>query len=185
MKLTVSSIPLEGQTIELTPRLSWLCEIVAEALSGLNGSAESLAGSLSLNRVDRIVSLRGEMGVDINPACDRCLTAFVQRLHVPLHIDLSPRTEIGDSAGSPWSDEEMETSAADLDFSFYQEPEIDLKEIIREQVVLALPLQFLCAENCRGLCPRCGANLNVELCRCLPDNPADPRWGPLKKWKQA
>lgn len=154
MKISVSSIPLEGQTIELTPKVGWIRKIVADALDERNPAIESLSGNLDISRVDKNVSLRGHLNVDLNPVCDRCLESFVRPLRLDIHIDLSPQTGIA-------------LTPDDLDFSFYRGPEIDVGEIIREQLILALPIRFVCAEECLGLCPRCAANLNLEKCRCV------------------
>ena len=59
------------------------------------------------------------------------------------------------------------------------EHEIDLREDIRDALALALPAKVLCSENCKGLCPQCGARLNVETCSCPPKGP-DSRWDALK-----
>jgi uncharacterized protein len=54
-----------------------------------------------------------------------------------------------------------------------------LEDVLREQVLLAVPLKAICREDCKGLCPQCGKNLNLETCSC--DNAiTDPRWGALK-----
>ena len=59
---------------------------------------------------------------------------------------------------------------------------IDFRDAVQEQVIMAIPMQPLCREDCRGLCPGCGANLNLEKCRCRPDD-VDPRLAILKKLK--
>jgi uncharacterized protein len=62
----------------------------------------------------------------------------------------------------------------DLGMSYYASDEIDLAPLIGEQVLLALPTRPLCAENCRGLCGQCGANLNRDTCHCAAAGD-DPR----------
>lgn len=58
--------------------------------------------------------------------------------------------------------------------------EIDLSVGLRESILLAVPMKHLCSENCKGLCPTCGANLNEEECRCVREL-IDPRWEVLRK----
>jgi uncharacterized protein len=65
-------------------------------------------------------------------------------------------------------DRKRELSKAEMGLSFYQGAEIDLTPLIREQILLSLPLRPLCTEECRGLCAGCGVNLNKEACRCVP-----------------
>ena len=57
--------------------------------------------------------------------------------------------------------------------------EIDISQEVRDLVILSLPAQMFCSPECKGLCPRCGANLNTETCRCMKDE-MDPRWEILK-----
>ena len=65
---------------------------------------------------------------------------------------------------------------------YYDGDRLDLGEVVREQVLLALPLKPLCREDCRGLCPRCGQNRNLGPCGCPPpEEPGDPRLEPLRK----
>ena len=61
--------------------------------------------------------------------------------------------------------------------------EIDVSQEVRDLVILSLPPQIFCSPDCKGLCPRCGANLNAETCRCTKDE-MDPRWEALKGLRQ-
>ena len=75
-------------------------------------------------------------------------------------------------------DDEVELDAADLDLVFVPDGQLDLDRLAAEQASLAVPMQVLCRPDCRGLCPRCGANRNQPgACECEPE--ADPRWAPL------
>ena len=65
---------------------------------------------------------------------------------------------------------------------YYEGDRLDLGEVIREQVLLGLPLKPLCREDCQGLCPRCGKNRNAGPCGCTPEEEAgDARLEPLRK----
>src|SRR5712671_5730555 len=66
---------------------------------------------------------------------------------------------------------------------FYVGEGLFLADVIKEQVLLALPLKVICQSDCRGLCPNCGANLNHEECRC-ETHATDPRMAPLARLKQ-
>ena len=74
---------------------------------------------------------------------------------------------------------EQEIGDDDLATAYYREGMLDLVELMREQFVLALPMKPLCAEDCRGLCPECGTNLNKGQCGCTP-RWEDPRLAALK-----
>jgi uncharacterized protein len=72
--------------------------------------------------------------------------------------------------------------AEDLEFSLYEGTEVDLSPLIREQVLLALPTRPLCEDDCRGLCPHCGVNLNRTTCECRVEN-LDPRLEAIRSLK--
>jgi DUF177 domain-containing protein len=76
-------------------------------------------------------------------------------------------------------DGQSDLKVEDLEFSYYDGEEVDLTPLIREQTLLALPTRPLCREDCRGLCPRCGANLNQGDCGC-PTEAGDPRLSVLR-----
>jgi uncharacterized protein len=68
----------------------------------------------------------------------------------------------------------------ELDVTYLEDDQINTDQLLRENLLLSLPLQPLCRDDCRGLCPRCGANLNQEPCGCERP-PADPRMDALRK----
>jgi uncharacterized protein len=77
---------------------------------------------------------------------------------------------------------EVELNEEDLDLSFYEGDSVDLTPLIQEELVLALPTRPLCRETCKGLCPQCGANLNQQVCGCIPAV-GDPRLAVLRSLK--
>ena len=92
-------------------------------------------------------------------SCDRCLESYRRLLDVEFRLFLS----------APFSDsdqKEFELSEDDMSVQFVECHEIDLKEVIRDQIVISLPMKSLCHEDCLGLCPVCGINLNEHKCKC-------------------
>jgi uncharacterized protein len=79
------------------------------------------------------------------------------------------------------TEDEHELGEGDLSLGFYQDGVIDVDDLAREQIELALPMARLCTEECRGLCPECGANLNHSHCACNIE--VDTRWAALKELK--
>ena len=73
----------------------------------------------------------------------------------------------------------MSVTAAEAEVGYYQGEGVLLEDVLREQVLLAAPLKAICREDCRGLCPHCGRNLNLEQCTCA-EPIEDPRWEALK-----
>jgi uncharacterized protein len=119
--------------------------------------------------------LVGTARTELELACGRCLEPFRMPLDSTFDVRYLPDTQ---SAGT----EEREVAEEDLDTSFYRDDRIDLNEVLREQFYLALPMKPLCTEDCEGLCPQCGTNLNTGSCSCKPER-VDPRLAVLKKLK--
>ena len=104
--------------------------------------------------------------------CSRCLESY--RLPVDAALDLRYLPVSERSSG-----DDTEVAEEDVDISFYQDDQIDLSDLLREQFYLALPMKPLCREECRGLCPQCGVNRNTGTCDCGPSW-EDPRLAALK-----
>jgi uncharacterized protein len=77
-------------------------------------------------------------------------------------------------------EEEVEIDDGEAEIGFYEGGGLELEDILLEQVVLALPMQRVCSDACKGICPVCGRNRNETLCDCRVES-ADDRWGALRK----
>jgi uncharacterized protein len=119
------------------------------------------------------IRVAGGFSVRIELPCARCLDPVVEDLKRDFDLLYRPQ---GTDAGK----EELSITAADAEISYYQGDGLLLEDMLREQVMLALPLKAICRENCKGLCPHCGKNLNVEQCSCT-EPIEDPRWAALKE----
>jgi uncharacterized protein len=123
-----------------------------------------VTGRLSSAGEDRFY-FSGRMSGEVDEECRRCLTPVRARVDEELHLLFADA-----------SDEESDDSDV-----YMLEPRattVDLRPALREQWLLAVPGFALCREDCRGLCPRCGADLNLGPCTCEPE--IDPRWAALK-----
>ncbi|MDX2181924.1 MAG: DUF177 domain-containing protein [Bryobacteraceae bacterium] len=118
------------------------------------------------------VRVRGWIRVDMSGPCERCLEAAP--LQVDRKFDLFYRP-----AGSTPEAGEVALKEGEVEIGFYEGDGLDLTEILREQVLLALPMQRLCRTDCRGLCPVCGADRNRQSCSCVTEI-ADERWAALR-----
>ena len=118
------------------------------------------------------VHLRGTVTTDVDLQCTRCAEPLTYPLDVQFDDVFVPAAEEA-------SDSEHELAGAELDEQLIEETEIDLAEVVREQILLNLPEQVFCNEDCKGLCPQCGADLNKTDCDC-GENDIDPRWAALK-----
>jgi uncharacterized protein len=103
--------------------------------------------------------------------CTRCLEGFEERVTADLALIVRVRGE--KATGS-----ELELAEEDFSELLLAEPEIDLRALVIEQMQLGFPMKPLCRKDCAGLCPRCGADLNREICSCKRE--VDPRWAALE-----
>ena len=128
--------------------------------------------SFEINNDKDRFRLIGDVRTTLELGCSRCAEAF--RLPVDSHFDLRywPIADASTEADAEIGDDDLETS-------YYSDDQIDLNELMREQFYLALPMKPLCREDCRGLCPQCGTNLNTGACGCTPTW-EDPRFAALK-----
>jgi uncharacterized protein len=119
------------------------------------------------------VRVRGKLIVHTEAPCDRCLDTAAFPLEDQFDLRYYPADQFGDEGGEKAIDDESS------DVAYYEGNRLDLNEILREVVLLALPMQLVCSETCKGICPTCGQNRNVQDCRC--EVPAvDDRWSQLK-----
>jgi uncharacterized protein len=118
------------------------------------------------------IRIAGGFSTRFELACARCLE--------PVHREVARSFELlyrpqGADAGK----EELSVTVAEAEVGYYQGEGLLLEDVLREQVLLALPAKAICREACKGLCPHCGRNLNQEQCHCS-EPLADPRWSALK-----
>ena len=118
------------------------------------------------------VELRGKLHTKIGVACGRCLKS----VELPIDVEFAERF----TPAVSWKDEEQhELSEKDLNLAAFDGEAIELDDLVREEIILALPGHVLCDEVCRGLCPTCGADLNAASCDCTSKQ-IDSRWEKLK-----
>jgi len=148
-----------------------------EGEPALRGYDNRLMGRPELNlkaaRNRHEVQLTGKLKAAVSFDCDRCLKPLT--IPVEQTFDLTYVPPVG-------TEEEKELGDDDLLVAFYTDQVIDVDDLVREQIELALPMSRLCSDECRGLCPECGANLNEGPCACKPDD-VDPRWAALSQLK--
>jgi DUF177 domain-containing protein len=130
-------------------------------------------------RLGRKVLVRARFQVPLSGQCRRCLKPV--RLEEPVELirTFAPVEQVHAAAEHQADDSEASFDPALVDEESYAGKEIDLAQAIREQILLQIPPPPLCDDDCKGLCPRCGKDLNEGDCGC--DRTAmDPRWAALK-----
>jgi uncharacterized protein len=148
----------------------------APAELDLDDDQARLTGSpVVVGRVSRSgneVRVRGKVNARAELDCDRCLTSVIVTVETEFDVAYIPSPDRSLGNG--------ELQADDMRQSVFDGEAIDVDELVREQVLLALPSRALCDEECKGLCPVCGKNRNIDACECGAAE-VDPRWTALEK----
>lgn len=168
MLIEVSQIPPEGLEIALPEEMLDL----GEPADTWDGPA-TVQAELHLGRSGHGVLVTGSFSGDVPLVCSRCLEPFQFQVEDRFDLYCEP------GAASP-PEEEHELTDDELDVTYLEEGRINTDHLLRESILLSLPVQPLCHEDCRGLCPRCGANLNQGACTCT-ETRVDPRLQVLRK----
>jgi uncharacterized protein len=124
-----------------------------------------LRGTIRVVRVQGGLLVRGIVGSQLGLECVRCLESFV----LPITLGLEEIFGLAGAGPRP-----------DISYAVSDNGWLDLAPLLREQAWLAIPMKPLCRPDCKGLCPQCGANLNVESCACESAR-VDPRLAKLKE----
>jgi uncharacterized protein len=137
-----------------------------------SGRAEIVEEHHGKNQIIQDIRLRGRLSAALELQCARCLEPVPQQVKRDFELLYRP---LGTDAGK----DELSVTDAEAEIGYYQGEGILLEDVLREQVLLALPLKVTCRADCKGLCPQCGKNLNQEQCSCS-NEVEDPRWAALK-----
>ncbi len=130
-------------------------------------------GDATLTKTDQGILVQGTLHTNIELTCSRCLGLSGCPLKFYIEEEYFPTTDIITGLSLPAPDEPGS-------FTINEHNTIDLTEAIRQYALLAVPMKPLCREDCAGLCPTCGQNLNQGECHC-PSQTIDPRWSELSK----
>ncbi|MFZ5998837.1 MAG: YceD family protein [Nitrospirota bacterium] len=149
MKIIVSEIPEEGIDLELDEHLR------TESVKILS----PVHASLRIDKVGSEVLVKGTVDADVELQCSRCLKGFTMHIQSPLNVVYDPAEMIS-------REENYKLASDELDTGFYRQDELDTDELLHEQLLLNIPMKPLCDPECKGICPRCGTDLNVSGCTC-------------------
>jgi uncharacterized protein len=137
---------------------------------------EPLEVTATAELVDGQIRVAGELETKIEMVCARCLDPVVEDIHRDFDLLYQPLP-----TGTRHEEERLKDD--DTEIGFFEGEGLFLADVLKEQVLLSLPMKVICQSDCRGLCPSCGANLNHEECRCETHS-IDPRLAPLARLKQ-
>jgi uncharacterized protein len=175
LKFRVEDIGGEEQEQTFSQEESWLGERLAGETQRSFCFTDPIKIRLKLSRAGKVILLRSRIEAKVEWICARCLTPFSKTVTSEFTTSLKPKPDF------PLA-EEVELNRQDLETDFYEGEEIDVTPLVQDQILLSLPAKAICDEECRGLCARCGQNLNRETCQC-PEKVIDPRFELLRNFR--
>jgi uncharacterized protein len=165
MRIPLSDIPREGLDLqfEMDPATLDLEDSGVTFVAPIHVQSRLVA-------MDRTVYVSGAADAEVRLQCIRCLVAIPFPGHASFQVNLEPQESASGTTPGEWH----ELHPEELDEHTYSGDTIDLPELVREQILLALPTYPLCHADCRGLCPQCGADRNRLSCRCVVEEARPP-----------
>lgn len=172
----IEVLELERRTVLFDSRFAPGAIVLADSDWRQSGELHAAGVAELLDRSgSRTIRVRGRIEGEAGGSCARCLEPVSKTLRENFDLFYYPMAMIACS-------EEIRIERDDMDLGFYEGHGIELGDVIREQLLLSLPMQALCDENCPGICPRCGARRGSADCRC-EDKFVDPRWDALREFR--
>jgi uncharacterized protein len=154
MKVFISEIPEEG--LDLTFKGE---DFVWIGLKGLNVSTYP-HGKVIIEKSGLTVFVKGDFNSELLLSCSRCLETFPFPLDLEFSHTLRPKP-------IDTLEREVELLPEDLESGYYEEDTVELGRLIEESLLLSIPMKPLCQDTCLGICPMCGVDRNIHLCRCV------------------
>jgi uncharacterized protein len=156
MKIDLTKIPPGGKKIDFALKPDWWKPDFGE--DRIVGFESPLSAWIEIKPVGQKIIIEGFLSARLLLRCDRCLEPYNWALSTDFRIYLSI---------SPFEGEmEVELLEDDLNLDFIDGNLLDPEQVIKEQLILNVPLKTLCNLECKGLCPTCGCNLNITTCSC-------------------
>lgn len=149
MKVIISEIPADGVEFELTEKIS------SESINVLS----PVHAFVRIDKKESEVIVKGVINCNVEQECSRCLN--------PLSMDIKSQINVVYHSDKDIIKEgHYELKSDELDTGFYKNDILDIDELLIEQLLLNIPMKPLCSPNCKGLCPKCGIDLNLTQCNC-------------------
>ena len=161
MKVLISEIPDEG------------IDVAGEETVESDTIISPIKARLKIMKIGSEIIVKGEVAADIKLQCSRCVSDFNSVFSVPVDVVYHPLDELK-------GEERHEIPSGELNMDFYSGDEMDITTLMKEQILLNIPMKPLCKDSCRGICRTCGKNLNEGDCSCPPTE-TDSRFDILKK----
>ncbi len=164
--MKINDIPPEGLSLELNQTID---------LFDTGAAATPVTAVLNIKPIGvGVFHIAGRVRSELTLECSRCLKWYQHHVDTVMNIDLAPLTTMG---AAP----EHEVNRSELDTEFYQGDEISPSDLVKEQLLIMVPMVPLHDQQCKGLCPNCGIDMNLSSCNCTEKNRGE--FGPFAALK--
>lgn len=164
MKIKISDIEKAGIDLDFSEKINQ---------NSLIRTYNPFNAHIKINKQEKEILIYGKVNGTVELQCSRCLKDFHRDLYFEFDLIYQPLAEMT-------REERNEIHRGEIEIDFYKEDELDISHIVKEQLILNLPLKPLCDEACKGFCPLCGLDMNLEHCECKKEF-VDPRLKGLKR----
>jgi len=179
MEIRLEQIKEDGLTLEFEKTVDTFPILTEMVDNGECEFAAPLRTALRALRIGDLVEIDGDIETSVRLPCSRCLQPFETPLKSSFALTfMQQEADVMEDTES----QEVELNAEDMGIVYFQGEKINLKDAIQEQVVMEFPLRPLCKLNCKGLCPKCGTDLNEAPCDC-EQRPSPGKFAVLKNLK--
>jgi len=178
LTIKLDEIEDKGLSLEGETDPSDFPQLVELAREEIASFPEPIHYRIEISRLMDLIEVKGHVSTELRLACGRCLDSY----QIPFSSDflVTYSKSLPDCFDD--DDEETELSAEEMGMTLISGEELSLLEPLQEQLLIALPVQPLCSRDCKGLCPFCGDNLNLNRCDCTEES-FDTRFAALKNFK--
>ena len=163
MLIQIDKLKRRPRRIEIDEQASgftFLCELIDQGAVAFN---DTIHGNLTATWAGKIIEVSGNLETTVTSSCARCLKPVISHLEIQALLCYSDL--VNDEASTT---EDLEIKGEELGLITYSGTEIDLRPDVEQEIIMALPQQLLCGDDCKGLCPVCGVDLNQGQCKCEP-----------------
>lgn len=171
MKIDIEDISEAGLSVDVSASSAELSAIAGKLDFTLSAPVQA---HLEMSRTGAEVLVSGEIQAALGFVCSRCLKEFEYQVDSAFSLSYTRARQ---------TEKEKELTKADFDVNVLSSNEINTTEMLLGQLTLEAPMKPLCREECKGLCPKCGADLNVGACGCAAGHKTDLRFAGLKDFK--
>ncbi len=179
MIINLEEILEDGLSLNLVEKPEAFPTLVEMNETGEFNFNEPITINLEIEKIKDLIEVKGKFTTKVGFTCSRCLNEFEAKMKSEFALTYTNNLpEYADD----FSEEGRELLSEEMGLVLFKGNKINLRDAIQEQIVITVPLQTLCNETCKGLCTKCGKDLNEGVCSCENEN-IDVRLAVLKNFK--